>query len=320
MARKFKAKRRVRLSKIIKWVFILFAIFVMYKCLKWSLLTVDSFDSNEKFIKYILEDNDYYSYSNKKGENILNTVVNYISNNIIQDPLEVLNTNFYYRSNNEASEKYIADNDEQDSNKPLVYIYNSHQTESYSMEYLEDYNINPTVQMTAYILKEKLGNLGIDVVVEDANISSYLKENNMKYSQSYEASRYYLKQVIDRYDGIVLYLDVHRDAIDHDSSTVNINGLDCAKIMFVVGKEYDTYLSNLENTNHLNDMIKEKYPDLTRGVIQKEGKNVNGVYNQDLSPNIMLLEIGGNYNNISEVLNTIDLITPIIGEYINEKK
>ena len=34
----------------------------------------------------------------------------------------------------------------------------------------------------------------------------------------------------------------------------------------------------------------------------------------------MLLEIGGNYNNINEVMNTIDLITPIIGDYINEER
>lgn len=90
--------------------------------------------------------------------------------------------------------------------------------------------------------------------------------------------------------------------------------------MFVVGLEHDNYINNLENMNHLNDMIKEKYPTLTRGVLQKEGKNVNGIYNQDLGSNIMLIEIGGNYNNIEEVLNTIDLISPIIGEYINEKR
>ena len=99
----------------------------------------------------------------------------------------------------------------------------------------------------------------------------------------------------------------------------NIDGVDCAKIMFVVGKEHDNYLKNLENTKRLNDMIKDKYPTLTRGVLEKEGAGVNGIYNQDLGSNIMLIEVGGNYNNISEVANTIDLIIPIIGEYINEK-
>ena len=71
-------------------------------------------------------------------------------------------------------------------------------------------------------------------------------------------------------------------------------------------------------TNKINDKIKAKYPSLTRGVIGKEGKGNNGVYNQDLNPKMTLLEIGGEENTIDEVLNTIELIAPIIGEYINE--
>lgn len=188
------------------------------------------------------------------------------------------------------------------------------------MEYMEDYNINPTVLTASYMIQERLNKMGINTIVEENSISDYLKENDMKYYQSYEASRHYLLNTMEKYDSIKLYLDIHRDAISHEYSTVNINDLECAKIMFVVGLEHDNYLTNRENAKHLNDMIKSKYPTLTRGVIEKEGKNVNGIYNQDLGSNIMLIEIGGNYNNINEVLNTIDLITPIIGEYINEKR
>lgn len=326
MAKKFKARRRIKVSKVIKWLFLGILIFFLYQLFKWALLTISLTDSNEKFIKYILEDNNYYSYYEKKNENILSVVFNYATNNLINEPTNILKNGFYYVDKTETKEEirnddvYISDPNPKVSDKPLVYIYNSHQTEMYSMEYLEDYNITPTVLMAAYIMKERLNNIGIETVVEDADISSYLKENNMKYYQSYDASRYYLKKTMEKYNSVVLYIDLHRDAINHSDSTVTIDGLDCAKIMFVVGKEYDTYLSNLENTNKLNNMIKDKYPTLTRGVMQKEGEGVNGVYNQDLDSNIILLEIGGNYNNISEVLNTIDLITPIIGEYVNEKK
>ena len=65
-------------------------------------------------------------------------------------------------------------------------------------------------------------------------------------------------------------------------------------------------------------MIKEKYPSLTRGVLTKGGKGVNGIYNQDLNPNMILLEIGSQNNTIDEVLNTIELLAPIIAEYVNE--
>ena len=42
------------------------------------------------------------------------------------------------------------------------------------------------------------------------------------------------------------------------------------------------------------------------------------MYNQDLKDNIILIELGGNNNNLDEVVNTIELLVPIIGEYINE--
>ena len=65
-------------------------------------------------------------------------------------------------------------------------------------------------------------------------------------------------------------------------------------------------------------MIKAKYPTLTRGIMQKEGPGVNGIYNQDLSSNAILLELGGNENTITEVLNTIEIISTIIKEHVNE--
>ena len=54
--------------------------------------------------------------------------------------------------------------------------------------------------------------------------------------------------------------------------------------------------------------------------MKKEGYGVNGVYNQDLKENVILIEIGGNENNIEEVNNTLDLVAHVIGEYINEKE
>ncbi len=273
---------------------------------------------SNSFLKNIINDYNYIS-----DDNILNEILKHNTREKINNPSSLLATNFYV--NNKKESKNIEEKNnlvvnEVNDDKPIVYLYNSHQSEAYSMEYMEDYNVNPTVQMASYMIKERLDNLGIYTIVEENNISKYLKDNDMKYYQSYEASRHFLLDVMEKYDSIRLFIDVHRDAVSHEVSTVNINNMDCAKIMFVVGREHDNFLNNLENMTYLNNMIKEKYPSLTRGVLEKEGKNVNGIYNQDLGSNIMLIEIGGNYNNIEEVLNTVDLITPIIGDYINEKK
>ena len=71
--------------------------------------------------------------------------------------------------------------------------------------------------------------------------------------------------------------------------------------------------------NKINDKLNLAYPGLSRGVIKKEGPNVNGVYNQDISPNSILIEVGGYENKIDEVYNTINVLGEIIGEIINEK-
>lgn len=308
--RKFKSKKKIKSSKLIKFLIIILIIFFLYKFLNIKF----NFKFNDKFIKYLINDNNYVS-----SENIYKNIIDNNTHDIINNPINLLATNFHYKNEKKEDIKVVS-NEKIEDNKPVVYLYNSHQGESYSMEYMEDYNINPTVLTAAFMIQERLNKMGINSIVEEANISEYLKNNDMKYYQSYEASRHFLLNTMEKYDGIKLYLDIHRDAIAHEYSTVNINGLECAKIMFVVGLEHDNYLTNLENTKYLNNMIKEKYPTLTRGVLEKQGKNVNGIYNQDLGSNIMLIEIGGNYNNINEVLNTVDLITPIIGEYINEKR
>ena len=44
--------------------------------------------------------------------------------------------------------------------------------------------------------------------------------------------------------------------------------------------------------------------------------NVNGVYNQDLSSNSLLIELGATDNTIEEVLNTLNVIAEVLKEYI----
>ncbi len=309
MHRKFKGKRKRKISKLYKLFFLLVALFFFIKLLKIKI----HFELDNTLIKYIINDNNYTS-----NNNIYQTFLKKTLHEKINDPSSLLAFNFHSRKTEEETKQ--VDNNIVQENKPMVYLYNSHQTESYSMDYMEDYNINPSVLMAAYMLKERLDNMGIYTIVEEANISDYMQQHDMKYYQSYEASRHYLVEAMEKYDSIKLFIDIHRDAISHEYSTINIDGEDCAKIMFVVGKEHANYLNNLEKVELLNQMISDKYPTLSRGVLQKEGKDVNGIYNQDLGSNIMLIEIGGNYNNINEVLNTIDKIAPIIGEYINEKR
>ena len=142
--------------------------------------------------------------------------------------------------------------------------------------------------------------------------------NNWSYNYSYRASRYFLEETLKKNNNLDLIIDLHRDAISREASTIEYDGKKYAKVLFVVGKDYDTYEKNMELTNKLNDIFKSYIPNISRGVIVKGGSNVNGIYNQDLNQNIVLIECGGSENTIDEVINTINVLSNVIKDYLGD--
>ena len=43
---------------------------------------------------------------------------------------------------------------------------------------------------------------------------------------------------------------------------------------------------------------------------------MNGIYNQNLSPNSVLIEVGGQYNTIEQVNNTMPILANAILKYL----
>ena len=224
--------------------------------------------------------------------------------------------NFNYE---DEKTNYIEDPNPIKVNEPVVYIYNSHQTEEYSSSNPLDYSVKPNVMIASYIMKEYMNNNGIPAIVETANIKDFLTNNGLKYNKSYVASKYYIEQALEKYSSIKYLIDLHRDSATIDKTLYEQDGKSYARILFVVGMDHDGYESNLNLATSLNEKIKEKYPGISRGISKKSGSNVNGIYNQDMSENAMLIEIGGVDNEIEQVYNTINAISEIIVEYIKEQ-
>lgn len=273
-----------------------------------------------------------YSYDNK-DTNIFSRVYEYAKENIVNIPSNMLVTRMVYKeelpsgSKSDKNKTVLVNDDvtkketkqEVNNEEPLVYIYNSHQKEEYSKDYMEDYNVNPDVFLASHIMQEKLNNKGIKTLIMEDDITAYLNNNNLDYSRSYQASRYYLKPVIEKYKSVKLFIDLHRDSTPKDVSTIEIDSKMYAKVMFVIGLEYDTYETNLSVATAINDKINAFNPNLSRGILKKQGYGVNGVYNQDLQGNVILIELGGDKNNLEEITNTIDILVNVIGDYVNEK-
>ena len=291
-----------------------------YKNLFNLLILIMILYSGFKFISSLDIVNKLLLHRNFKSNNIIGAISNKINNNF-NNPVNLVNqelNNYKVDKKEVKQEEKVFDYVKNDD--VLVYIYNSHQGEKYAYQYLEDYNIVPDVKMVAHMIEDNLSKIGIKVVVEDADILGYMKEKGYNHGQSYIASRIYLEEAIKKYPKAKLYIDLHRDAAIHSATYTEINGLGCAKILFVVGLENPNWKSNLDTTNKINNIFLKKYPGLSRGIMKKKGPGVNGVYNQDIASNVILLEVGGNENNIDELINTTNLISNVIGEYINEKK
>lgn len=201
---------------------------------------------------------------------------------------------------------------------PIVYLYNTHQTEGYNKEGISEYDLVPTVLFASYFLREKLNDYSIPTMVETTDIGEILRANGWNYASSYQASRYLLKDALGKNAHLSYFLDIHRDSAGYDVTTTEYQGKHYAKVLFVIGKEHDNYEQNLNLANRLNEKLKLKVSTISRGVIGKEGENVNGIYNQDIHPNVLLLEIGGKDNSFVEVTNTMELLAQVLKEYMEE--
>ena len=324
MAKKFHTKRRKK-HKLIKILILILVCYFSFESTTYYVLKSQLATSNEEFLQNMLRDSNHYLLYQKSEENVIAKIGKYFMDFDLEQPLSLLGVptveeqkkeEMVFQEDPDAT--FVSNPVEKTdvSSSPQVYIYNTHQTESYSMKTLEPYNITPSVMMASYLMKEHFQKAGIETIVEETNISDYMKEQGYHYAESYAASRTFVESILKKYPDLKLIIDLHRDAIPHDSSTITIGEKNYAKVLFIVGMNNPNYQTNLSLAQSLSDLINQSYPKLSRGIMSKSGSNVNGLYNQDLNGNMILLELGANENTIDEVQNTVEAIVPIISAYL----
>ena len=270
------------------------------------------------------------SSNNIKGQGITSDVVNHVISLDFLNPVNLINSNYKGLVKNNVTKidnVVIKETSNSNTKEPkgdntnkvaTVYIYNTHQSEEYKSRNSTSYNVNPTVLLASYILQEKLSKLGINSIVEESNIMELLRINNWNYASSYKITKMLLEQAKKDNQSLVYFIDLHRDSISYDKTTITINNKKYAKILFLLGLENPNYLENKKVISKMHEMINEKYPGLSKGIYEKKGKCVNGVYNQDFSKNCILIEVGGKDNTIDEVNNTIEVIANTLYTYIGD--
>lgn len=327
-----KQKKRFRKTK----VFILLVVIYMISNYTFmNLLKQKMKLSNDEFIQLMLSDTNHHLVYSYQSYAWVNQAIAFLSQLNLEHPSEMIASNVddVELSSAVATEEnkdtydpmelskvteYIKDPNPKEITNPKIYLYNSHQLENYNNSKLEIYNIKPNVMMTAYLLKDKLNNLGVRTIVEDSNITEFIRMNNWNHGDSYKASRIYLLDAKSKYNSLTYFIDIHRDSAGKNITTKIINGKNYARLLFVVGLDHANYQANLKVAESFHQMINTSYPGLSRGVLKKQGKGVDGIYNQDIDSNVMLIEVGGVDNTIEEVLNTSTLLSELLFDFVGE--
>ncbi|WP_235988887.1 stage II sporulation protein P [Aquibacillus kalidii] len=220
-------------------------------------------------------------------------------------------------SNKSESQRFIPNNEDE-----VIFIYHTHNRESFfpsfdtnelSKAFHKEKNIVKVGGKLASTLQAK----GLRVIHDDTDIMQLLKDNGMQFSEAYSLSRKIVKKGLEDEENIQLFLDIHRGAdIDKDKTSTSFKGKIVPKISFIISKNNKHYQKNLEIAKLFYEKFQEKYPGISK-VETVEGKT-SGIYNQDLSSNALLIEIGGVSNTLEEEYKGAELLANVVSEVLKE--
>ena len=283
-------KMKLKKPKRVNFIVFLIIICILFLVVNFLLKKIE-LNSNELFVKRLLQKSNYYLINENLDTNLTYKLFKFD----LKNPITIMDKVFAYEKDIQTF-AYIQNNF---VDNPRVYIYSTHPNEKY---------IDNTISYASLILQEKLNSLQVETIVEERSVVDYLEDNNLEFDDSYKATREFLSDKLKTYD-FDLIIDLHRDAVNN--TTVKINNKEYAKIMFVQNVNYK---DNITLANKLNDILNEKYPGITRGIYNKYVDN----FNQDLNNNVLLIELGGNTNTFEQVNNSIDALAYSIKELLNE--
>ncbi len=201
--------------------------------------------------------------------------------------------------------------------QPTVLIYHTHTHEAYEMQYESEYveasawrtldnrhNIVRVGDELAKLLYER----GFTVVHDTTDHE--LDDHPNSYTRSLDT----LKGYAGKAD---IFIDVHRDAYVESSASqlcVTDGDKELAQLMFVVGNgegfsEKPLYAENYMIASRITRILNDSLEGLCRPVLVKDGR-----YNQHVSDNCLLVEVGHNRNSLEQALNSVEYLADAIYE------
>ena len=205
--------------------------------------------------------------------------------------------------------------------RDVVYIYHTHNRESF-LSFLKDankpedaYHSKANMILVGEMLGKALERRGVGTKVDSTDVVQELSLRGLDYNSSYDLSREAVREARGENADLDIFLDLHRDSLRKDSTTAKLNGEDYAQLLFVVGTGHEDFAKNLSFAEGVNNIISTQYPGLSKGILKKDKSQGNGIYNQDLSPNSVIVEIGGIDNTAAELHRSVEALADVLSEY-----
>lgn len=198
--------------------------------------------------------------------------------------------------------------------KPIeVAIYHTHNAETYIplQGKSKDEGKNGGIALAGEEIVKTLSQHGIRAV-QDLTIHDY-----PDHPTSYIKSKVTAKRLLNEYPDLKILIDLHRDAGIAKKQTVLIDGKESAKLLFVMGNGQRIpnphWRENYAFARQIANRLDEKYPGLVKAVRLKDG-----CYNQNLSPKVVLIEVGSDKNTLEEALAAARSLGEVLAELILE--
>jgi stage II sporulation protein P len=204
-----------------------------------------------------------------------------------------------------------------------ILIYNTHNTESWSYVANNDSVTDDTKNVTliSKMLSDELTKKGIKAVFDNTDHQKLLNQQGLPYAFSYSESLKTVKADMKKDKNIDYIFDIHRDTKPKKATTAVVNGKSYARTLFVIGKGNPHWEQNAEFAKKIHYLLEKKYPGLSEGVFAKSKEEGNGEYNQSVSPNAVLIEIGGTDNTQDELNNSATALADVIADiYFEDAK
>lgn len=210
---------------------------------------------------------------------------------------------------------------------PRVLIYHTHTTEAYFPTEQYEYepssawrtrdnekNIVAVGERLAELLRERYG---ISVIHDITN------HEPPKLATSYSRSVVTMQKYREEYPSITMFIDVHRDAYGNNpkenTDFITIGGKEVARLMFVVGTgegatgagfgEKPDFAANYALAKRITEYLAGIDERLVRNIRVKTGR-----YNQHISNQCLLVEVGHNANTLEQALNAVEYLAEAIAQ------